>query len=301
MSQLVSILIPCFNSPNYIVAAVESALGQSYKNIEVIISDDSTNNETKNLLNVFLGDNRFRYQKNDFNIGRVANYKKLLFEYAKGDWVIMLDGDDYYTDNNYIADAINLINTTQSIVLVGAGILIDNEKEKNSYSYNLGNENIVFEGKEVFTKYLKIPNHQTCLYKRSFAIDLDFYRDPSIGSDSESLYRLCLRGSVAYIAKDVAVWRVHDDNATYKRDLNKQLKESLFVKNIYNDALGFLSPAQLNPWYLMMNNYIGSHMLGIAIKQKDYIFFKILFKFRNIFRFSQIMNYVKLFIKVKFI
>ena len=269
--MLVSILIPCYNSPNYIVNAVESALAQTYKNIEVIVSDDSTNDCTKNLLNTFLDDSRFHYNKNDFNIGRVANYRKLLFEYAKGDWVIMLDGDDYYTDINYIRDAINLINQNQSLVLVGAGILINNEIENNSYSYNLGNENIIFDGKEVFTKYLKIPNHQTCLYKRNLAIDLDFYRDPSIGSDSESLYRLCLRGNVGYIARDVAVWRVHEENATYKRDLNKQLKESLFVKNIYNDALQYLTQTQLNSWYLMMNNYLGNHMLSIALKQKDFI------------------------------
>ena len=299
--MLVSILIPCYNSPNYIVNAVESALAQTYKNIEVIVSDDSTNDCTKNLLNTFLDDSRFHYNKNDFNIGRVANYRKLLFEYAKGDWVIMLDGDDYYTDINYIRDAINLINQNQTLVLVGAGILINNEIENNSYSYNLGNENIIFDGKEVFTKYLKIPNHQTCLYKRNLAIDLDFYRDPSIGSDSESLYRLCLRGNVGYIARDVAVWRVHEENATYKRDLNKQLKESLFVKNIYNDALQYLTQTQLNSWYLMMNNYLGNHMLSIALKQKDFIFFKILLRFRKYFKFSEILNNFKLFIKVKFI
>lgn len=280
MSIKVSILIPTYNQPIYIVQAVESALAQTYENIEVIVSDDSTNDRTTIVLETFNTNKIFKYYKTEKNIGRVANYRKLLYEYATGEWVVMLDGDDYYTDANYIAEAVKLINRNDKIVLVGAGILIKYEDDIKSYSYNLGNETTVFDGKDVFTKYKKIPNHQTDLYNRKLATELNFYRHPSMGADSESLYRLCLRGSVSYIARDVAVWRVHDENATYTRNLKKQIKEVDFVDSIYNDAVKFIPAAKLQPWKNGMLYFVANHLLDIAIKQRQtkYVWF-LIFKY----------------------
>lgn len=264
----VSILIPTYNQPQYIVQAVESALAQDYGNFEVVVNDDSTNNETEKLLAIFTTDHRFTYYKTAVNIGRVANYRKLLYEYAKGDWVVMLDGDDYYTDSNYISKAIELIKKNDNVVLVGAGILIKNENNDSEYSYNLGSETTVFDGKDVFTKYKKIPNHQTDIYNRKIAMALDFYRHPSMGSDSESLYRLCLRGYVGYIAKDVAVWRVHEVNTSYSRNLKTQIAEIDFIDNIYKDALKFISKDSLKSWKDIMMNYACNHLINIAIAQR---------------------------------
>ena len=249
--------------------AVKSALAQDYKNLEVVVNDDSTNNETDKLLEIFTSDNRFTYYKTVVNIGRVANYKKLLYEYATGDWVVMLDGDDYYTDSNFITKALELISKDDKIVLVGAGILIKNENNNSQYLYNLGTDTIVFDGKEVFTKYKKIPNHQTDVYNRKLAMALDFYRHPSIGADSESLYRLCLRGHVGFIGNDVAVWRVHQENSSYTRNLKEQIKEVGFIDSIYKDALNFLSKSDLESWKNVMMNYAGNHLLNIAITQRQ--------------------------------
>ena len=47
---LVSILIPTYNRPHYFKIALESALAQTYSNIEIIIGDDSTNDETETLI-----------------------------------------------------------------------------------------------------------------------------------------------------------------------------------------------------------------------------------------------------------
>ena len=48
-SPLVSVIIPTFNNPKYFKLALESALNQTYKNIEVVISDSSTNDDTEKL------------------------------------------------------------------------------------------------------------------------------------------------------------------------------------------------------------------------------------------------------------
>ncbi|RUT63328.1 hypothetical protein C1149_16050 [Clostridium botulinum] len=47
---LVSVLIPTYNRPEYFKEALESVINQTYRNIEIIIGDDSTNDETENLI-----------------------------------------------------------------------------------------------------------------------------------------------------------------------------------------------------------------------------------------------------------
>ena len=124
MYPLVTIMIPTYNQSNYILQAVESALNQDYCNIEVVVSDDSTNDETKLILGKFSKLNNFKYYKSDENIGRVKNYRKLLYDLSNGDYVIMLDGDDFFNDNAHISKAVSYFNTDEKIIVVGAGINI---------------------------------------------------------------------------------------------------------------------------------------------------------------------------------
>ena len=60
--------------------------------------------------------------------------------------------------------------------------------------------------------------HLSTLYRRADAMSADFYRVPVLSSDWECLYRLALRGRVAFIDRDVGVWRVHGGNASSSVD-----------------------------------------------------------------------------------
>jgi glycosyltransferase involved in cell wall biosynthesis len=264
INPLVSIMIPAYNQPQYIMQAVQSALAQDYSNLEVVVSDDSTNDETEIILKNLKQDERLRYYHNETRLGRVGNYRKLLFEYAKGEWVIMLDGDDYFINNSYITNAISSVVSDHNIVLVGAGISVLNEKDGSSGFFGLEEKTCVFDGKDIFTKYKRLPNHQTDFYPRNLARELDFYRDPSTGSDSESLYRLCLHGKVSYINEAVAVWRVHQQNTTYTRDLNKQIKEVVFIDKVYNYAVPRIGKTASREWRNHTYTYITMHFLELG-------------------------------------
>ena len=73
----VSIMIATYNQPDCIVRAVESCLDQDYDHLEVIVSDDSTNDDVFHVLQPYLSNPRFKYFRNKVNLGRVNNYKKL--------------------------------------------------------------------------------------------------------------------------------------------------------------------------------------------------------------------------------
>lgn len=99
-SSLVSVVMATFNEPvNYITAAIKSILEQSYTNIELIIVDDSTNEETVYTINYFAKeDKRVKVLRESVRIGFVKALNKGLQE-AKGQYIARMDGDDIAESN----------------------------------------------------------------------------------------------------------------------------------------------------------------------------------------------------------
>ena len=102
-SPLVSVFIVTYNSQDYIVEALESVKAQTYKNIELIVSDDCSKDRTLELVKRWVKDNAQRFERTeivevDHNTGTAANYNRAV-KACRGEWLKMLDGDDMlYTD-----------------------------------------------------------------------------------------------------------------------------------------------------------------------------------------------------------
>ncbi|PEO39942.1 glycosyltransferase [Bacillus wiedmannii] len=122
LAPLVSILIPTYNRPVYFKQALISALFQKYQNIEVVISDDSTNDDSQKIAlryaRKFPG--KIKYYKNEKNIGGKLNFQ-LAFEKASGEYINYLMDDDLFHPNKidrmmqyYLSDATNDIKLITS-------------------------------------------------------------------------------------------------------------------------------------------------------------------------------------------
>ncbi|MGY1885753.1 FkbM family methyltransferase [Blastococcus sp. SYSU DS0753] len=91
---LVSILVPTYNGERFLRAALRSALGQSHRNIEVIVGDDGSTDRTAEILaSVAAEDARVRVLRFDPNIGPLENPRRLLAE-ARGEYIKFLMHDD---------------------------------------------------------------------------------------------------------------------------------------------------------------------------------------------------------------
>lgn len=97
---LVTICIPVFNDCGKIKRCVESALSQTYENLEVVVSDNASTDGTKDLLRAY--DNKAKIIYNEVNRGMMWNWRKTFIE-AKGDYIVFLGSDDYM-DKDYISD-----------------------------------------------------------------------------------------------------------------------------------------------------------------------------------------------------
>ncbi|MBI2048888.1 MAG: glycosyltransferase [Candidatus Liptonbacteria bacterium] len=94
MKPLISIIIPAHNAEKYIKEAVDSALVQTYENVEVIVVDDGSTDGTKNVLEPYVRDGKIKYvyQKNT----GLAGARNAGIRTARGEYIAFLDADDLF-------------------------------------------------------------------------------------------------------------------------------------------------------------------------------------------------------------
>ena len=98
INKLISIIIPTYNVENYISRGLESCINQTYKNIEIIVVDDGSIDNTCKVVEEYIKkDNRiFLYKKDNSGVSATRN---LGIHKAKGDYCIYLDSDDWLNDS----------------------------------------------------------------------------------------------------------------------------------------------------------------------------------------------------------
>lgn len=129
---LVSICIPVYNGEKFIDETVKDCLNQTYKNIEIIFSDNCSTDRTIALIKGY-NDPRIKIFSNDTNIGLLANFKKV-FTYATGKYMSFLGADDGM-EPTCIEKAVNILEAPENndIVLVNTFIQIINDENKTVF------------------------------------------------------------------------------------------------------------------------------------------------------------------------
>jgi len=114
MKEKVSIVIPCYNAENYIEKCIKSIISQTYTNIEIIlINDGSTDNTLKHLIYFELLDSRV-ILVNQLNKG-VSESRNIGIDIAKGVYILFIDNDDWI-DIDYIEQMVKKINNYDLIL-----------------------------------------------------------------------------------------------------------------------------------------------------------------------------------------
>ena len=91
---LVSIILPVYNGQKYLRQAMASCLGQTYKNIELIVVDDCSTDSTPEIVRSFT-DSRVRYIRNEQN-QRLPRSLNIGFAQARGEFFTWTSDDNYY-------------------------------------------------------------------------------------------------------------------------------------------------------------------------------------------------------------
>lgn len=105
--KLVSIIVPVYNDEKYIERCIESILIQDYQNIEIILVDDGSTDNSPLLIDSLAKNNNKILVIHKKNTG-VSSARNIGIENAKGEYIMFVDGDDW-VDNNYVSYFVSLV------------------------------------------------------------------------------------------------------------------------------------------------------------------------------------------------
>jgi glycosyltransferase involved in cell wall biosynthesis len=276
---MISVIIPTYNQARFVGDAIRSALAQDIEDIEVVVADDCSIDGTADIVRGF-SDRRLRYEPSSRNLGRVANYRRGLYELARGEWVINLDGDDMLVDRSFLRAAMAAAGEDEKVAIVFAD-RYEREDPIDASSFPSGGAILAKPEKLDGTDYvLSLPrremrmHHLSALYRRSPAMAIGFYRADIVSSDYESLYRLAIGSKIVHLPTKVAVWRRHMANASTKQDPDGVIRNfALFTGVREHAALALAPKAQpafdewltrniANRYYVSLMSYLRNSALG---------------------------------------
>lgn len=120
--MLVTIAIPTYNSADrYLTSAIESALSQDYRNLEIIISDNASTDHTSEVVHTF-DDERLRYVRHAVGLGPNGNFNYCV-DAAKGDYMLLLHDDDLI-DEDFVSSCVEMIDAAGNPSFVRTGTRI---------------------------------------------------------------------------------------------------------------------------------------------------------------------------------
>jgi glycosyltransferase involved in cell wall biosynthesis len=125
---LVSIGIPAYNrADSYLLKVIERSLGQTYANVEVIVSDNCSSDHTPELVSS-IQDDRLRYIRQERNIGPANNFN-FCANAARGDHFLLFHDDDMI-DEDFIEVCLNALPVGRSVGTIHTGVRIIDEHDQ---------------------------------------------------------------------------------------------------------------------------------------------------------------------------
>lgn len=131
-SSKVSVIMPAFNDERFIALAIDSVLEQTYQDLELLICDDGSNDNTVKIIKEkMVSDKRIFLYKNKYNKGAPGSRNTCL-ENSSGRYIAFLDSDDFWYPFK-LEDQISLMRKKNSCFCIGSHDVID-EKNKILHS-----------------------------------------------------------------------------------------------------------------------------------------------------------------------
>lgn len=196
---LVSVLMPCYNAEEYLREAINSIVTQSYKNLEILIIDDGSSDNTLGIIREFGElDKRIKVIVNSENIGLIRTLNKGISA-AGGDFIARMDADDI-SDENRIKEIISVFRSHPELDVVAAGYyhLSADGKLKRKIYPKARTSNALW-----FVSFFAIPVLHPCIVARSNAMRNNLYDEAFVHSEDYELFsRMLSKGYKFYNIKE---------------------------------------------------------------------------------------------------
>ena len=249
-NPLVSIIIPTYNRAKIVGRAISSALNQTYENIDVIIIDDGSSDNTAEILNC-LNDPRIRLFKHEKNKG-VAAAKNTGLRNIIGDWFTILDSDD-----EIVSDAIEImmsipLHFDQSVTSVTCNCLDTVNKELSGKGLK---EDQYFDTETIVSTC----DGEFWGLTKSSLLGNDYFIENFSGFESVLWYKINDRSKKYYIHKPLRIYHTEGDDRVSMRKAKLYMENKLFIALL--DETDFLNTLKkYNP-----DNFMNMGRVGLIV------------------------------------
>ncbi len=253
-APLVSICTPTYNRPDFLERALRSCLAQTYKNFELIVTDNSTNDLSEKMIER-LADPRIRYFKNPKNLGPCGNTNRAT-SLVQGKYVKFLMDDDLLKPRclELMVDALEK-NPSAGVAMAPMELIDENDQR-------------------IFPKFYVF---RTMLYRYRYQVGDGLIPKEKILKEFLTLdYPCCVPSGVMFRKEVFDKFGLFDEAADFGGDLDKCMQAATEYDFYYIDEV-------LSAWRHMVSNHTGSlHQTGLKITVFYYITNKILKQTRGL-------------------
>jgi len=210
----VTAIIPCYNREMFIRETLESVLGQSYENMEIIAVDDGSTDHTREILEEYRDRIKIMEHKGRENKGQSAAIN-LALHASQSDYVAILDSDDLWLPTK-IEKQVDFLERDPSTGLVYAnGLVIDENGRKLWKIYPEGYKELNKPGEVLVNCYFLLPNN--ALLRRSvFEKAGDFDETLRSAQDHDMAIRVAEITCLGYLDEILFKYRKHSDSQSYR-------------------------------------------------------------------------------------
>lgn len=238
----VSICIPTHNMARYVGEAIGSVLRQDWTDLELIVCDDASTDETAAIVSQF-GDARVRYRRFEDRAGQAGTFNRCL-DAASGEFVTLLHADDFLLPGFVSGRVSRLRAHADAAFAFGAVRLVDAAGRPVGVNAPWPDDRLLERGeilRELLLACVVCP--PSLMVRRWNAQSAGRFRqDLTWGHDWEWTIRLAATGSASYAAEPAAAYRVHDASGT--AEMLKAARNGSQERRILEGALTRLSEAE---------------------------------------------------------
>ena len=238
----VSVVIPMYNAAPFIERAVMSAVNQTYKNLEIIVVDNCSDDGSAEIVEK-IGDSRIRLIRNETNIGFRGNVNKCM-EVADGEYIKFLCADDTLMPDCVERCVVKAVNDKADLIYCNYEVIdADDNKvyDKSSYSKDLDLAFNRENAAKILTEQYRISCCITFLFVKNENLpEFVLIDESSYNSDLVLLFDLYKQfGRLCYISEKLTTSRRHSMQGTYTSSGNEIFRMPLVFRDYIQEKCGF--------------------------------------------------------------
>lgn len=226
-SPLVSVIIPCYNAEKYVESAVRSIMNQTYKNLEIIITDDCSSDNTFAILEKLAAeDSRIKLYKNETNLKIVKTLNKMI-QFANGKYIARMDADDISLPDR-VENQVEFLEKNSDIAFCGTNAWHINENGKKNGLSCLPETNDEINK----FKFYACPFYHPTVMVRSNIYKNNLYDEDFLYAEDYELWIRFLENYKGYnLKKRFLLYRIYPMQTSRVRIEEQQNKtKSIFIK-----------------------------------------------------------------------